>query len=573
MRLTLSLALAAISSLAPIHSGTPTVAKEPIGTADLALRRAQVYTVDSARSWAESVAIKDGLIVYVGPDSGIDKWIGKQTSIIELDGKMVLPGFQDSHVHPAWGGVEIGQCALHDLQSPREVYDKIARYAAEHRQDSWITGSGWALTLFAGASPLKEDLDRIVPDRPCYLESADCHSAWVNSKALAAAGISSKSEDPPHGRIERDASTGEPSGTLRESAMELVRKVMPKVDDKEMVAGLRRAQELANRLGITSVQDAAADEPVLKAYSALDKKGELTLRVVAAIRSTETRDESQVDDLIALRDKYASKNVRTSTVKIFADGVIEAHTAALLAPYLDRPAFTGDLNFSPQTLKRLVERLDKEGFQIHIHAIGDRAVRVSLDAHESAQNANGKRDSRHHIAHLEVVHADDVDRFRKLNVCANFQCYWCQRDQYISQYTEPVLGPERSARLYPLASIWKTGAVVAAGSDWPVSSMNPLDAIQVAVTRKPVDEADSPAWLPEERIGLADILAAYTINGAYVNRQEKETGSIEEGKLADIIVLDRNLFAIDAAEIHKARVLLTLLGGKAVFRDPALSGR
>jgi len=241
----------------------------------------------------------------------------------------------------------------------------------------------------------------------------------------------------------------------------------------------------------------------------------------------------------------------------------------LLDPYVGRGDFLGELNFDPERLKQLVSKLDGAGFQVHIHALGDRAVRTALDAHEATEKINGRHDARHHIAHLQVVNADDYPRFQKLGVIANFQPFWCQRDEYVVKLTEPKLGPERSKRLYPIRSIAKTGAVIAAGSDWPVSSMNPLDAIQVAVTRQDLDASGGDAWIPEEIVDLPTILAAYTINGAFVNRQEKETGSVEVGKDADLIVLDKNLFAIPAGQIHKARVLLTLFQGRAVFRDPA----
>ncbi|HEY9868890.1 MAG TPA: amidohydrolase [Candidatus Obscuribacterales bacterium] len=545
------------------------MAAELTKAADLVLTGGAVYTMDAPRSWAEAVAIEGGRIVYVGPNSGAQKYIGKDTKLMELNGKMVLPGFQDSHVHPAWGGVEQARCVLNDLYSPEEIYRAIADYAAKHPDSKWIVGGGWPLTAFPEANPKKEELDRIVPDRPVYLESADCHSAWVNSRALALAGVTKDTADPHHGRIERDPSTGEPSGTLRELAMDLVEKLVPQPSADELIAGVKRAQQMANRFGITTVQDAMVDAEILAAYKELDRRGELTLRVVASLYVDPLKDDSQVTDLVKLRDGATSAHVRARTVKIFADGVLETCTAALLEPYAGRGDFWGELNFEPERLTRLVTTLDREQFQVHIHALGDRATRTALDAHEAAQRANGRRDARHHIAHLQLVHPDDLPRFRQLGIIANFQPYWCQRDDYVARLTEPKLGPERSKRLYPIRSMVKTGALIAAGSDWPVSSMNPLDAIQVAVTRRDLESESGEPWLPDEVVDLPTILAAYTINGAYVNWQENDTGSIETGKAADLIVIDRNLFAIPAHEIHKCRVLLTLLAGKEVFRDPA----
>lgn len=545
------------------------MASESTKAADLVLTGGAVYTMDAPRRWAEAIAIEGGRIVYVGPNAGAQEYIGENTELLDLNGKMVLPGFHDSHVHPAWGGVEQARCALNDLYSLEEIHRAIADYAARHPDSKWIVGGGWPLTAFPEANPKKVELDRIVPDRPVYLESADCHSAWVNSVALAMAGVTKDTADPHHGRIERDPSTGEPSGTLRELAMDLVEKLVPQPSKEEIMSGVKRAQEMANRFGITTVQDAMVDHGILAAYRELDRRGELTLRVVASLYVDPLKDDSQVADLLKLRDEATSAHVRARTVKIFADGVLETCTAALLGPYVGRGDFWGELNFDPERLSRLVTRLDREQFQIHVHALGDRATRTVLDAHETAQRANGRRDARHHIAHLQLVHPEDMPRFRQLGIIANFQPYWCQRDEYVAKLTEPKLGPERSKRLYPIRSMVKTGAMIAAGSDWPVSSMNPLDAIQVAVTRRDLESETGESWLPDEVVDLPTILAAYTINGAYVNGQETDTGSIEAGKAADLIVIDRNLFAIPPHEIHKCRVLLTLVAGKEVFRDPA----
>lgn len=537
--------------------------------ADLVLKGGEVYTVDAGRTWSEAVAISGGKIVYVGSDSETDKFIGPNTRVVSLDGKMVLPGFQDSHVHPAWGGIEMPRCWLNDLYTTDEIYKAIRKYAESHPQEKWILGAGWPLTAFPDCNPRKEDLDKIVPDRPVYLESADCHSAWVNSRALELAGVTKDTPDPHHGRLERNPKTREPSGTLRELAMDLVEKLIPDPTPDEVIAGIKRAQEMANRFGITSVQDANVDPEILEAYKELDERGELTLRVVASLHVDPVKDDSQIDELIKQRASTKPGRVRAHAVKIFEDGVLEACTAGLLDPYVGRGDNRGELNFDPDKLTRLVTRLDREGFQIHIHALGDRAARTALDSHESAQRVNGRRDARHHIAHLQVVHPRDYPRLRQLGMIANFQPFWCQRDDYVVKLTEPKLGPERSKRLYPIRSIVKTGAMVVAGSDWPVSSMNPLDAIQVAVTRRDLEATKGASWLPDEVIDLPTILAAYTINGAFVNRQEKETGSIEVGKDADLVILDKNIFAIPAHEIHKARVLLTLLQGKEVFKDPA----
>jgi hypothetical protein len=535
--------------------------------ADWVLRNGAIYTMDAARTWAEAVAIDDGRIVYVGAKDGLKPWLGARTKLVDLQGKMVLPGFHDSHVHPISGGIELGECNLNGLDTQEQIFDAIRSYAGQNPNAPWIRGGGWDLPIFSNANPHKSLLDQIVPDRPVFLSAADGHSAWINSKALQIAGITKNTPDTPNGRIERDLQTGEPTGALREDAMALVSKHLPEHTPEDYANGLRRGLEMANRFGITSLQEASADENILAAYMELDRRGELTARVVAAMEADPAQGVAQIPRLKELRQKYQGARLRANAVKIFADGVIEARTAAVLEPYLDKPGDLGKANLDPEVFKRLVTALDREGFQVHVHAIGDRAIRMALDAFQSAVSANGKRDSRHHIAHLELFNPQDIPRFRQLGVIANFQPLWAYADPYITELTEPALGPARSRWLYPIASMLNTGAVMACGSDWSVSSMNPLDAMQVAITRRGLEDSTGAAWIPQELVELPAMLAGYTINGAYVNFEETATGSIEAGKAADLIVLDRNIFEIPAPTIHRAKVLLTLLAGKEVFRD------
>ncbi len=543
-----------------------TACKPGVAPADLVLRNGRIYTLDDARTWAEAIAIDDGRIVYVGANAGVDPFAGPGTRFVDLEGKMVLPGFHDSHAHPVSGGVELGQCNLNGLATREGLFAAIEECAARTPDEEWLVGGGWDLPLFPGANPDRTELDRLSPDQPTYLSSADGHSAWVNSRALDIAGVDATTPDPPNGRIERDPKTGEPSGTLRESASALVSKHLPPLGAEDYAEGLKRALRMANGFGITSLIEASAREHTLEAYAALQKSGELTARVRISLTVDDSRDESQVTDLVRLRDRYRAAGIRADAAKIFADGVIESGTAALLEPYIDIPS-RGELNFSPELLDRLVTRLDQEGFQVHIHAIGDRAIRVSLDAFEKARAANGVRDSRHHISHIELFHPDDIPRFQKLGVVANFQPLWAFADSYITDLTEPQLGPERSRWLYPLESLASSGAVLAAGSDWSVSSMNPLDGIRVAVTRRDINAPEGPPWIPEERVDVDTILAAYTRGGAYLQHEEALTGSLEVGKRGDLVVLEKNLFEVPETEIHRVKVLLTLLDGKEVFRD------
>ena len=537
--------------------------------ADIVLVNGSIYTMDASRRWAQAIAISNGRIAFVGTDQDAVKYAGPLSNIINLKGKLVLPGFIDSHIHPIDGIIEESGCFLADFESAESIKKAIKDFAKEHPKEKWIQGSGWALPAFGPKGPEKKLLDELVPDRPAYMVSQDGHSGWANSKALELAGINAFTPDPAGGRIERVGDSKEPNGTLREAACELVAKLIPKLDDDQYREAALKVQKKLNAFGIVAVQDACVGESELKAYASLDDANLLTMRVSAAMMLHADKGESQIATLKDWRDKYDGSTLSVRAVKIFSDGVVESKTAAMLEPYIGgAPEDAGILELSPSLFKWYACKLDAAGFQIHVHAIGDRAVRTSLDAIETAQKINGRSDKRHHIAHLELIDPKDINRFRDLNITANFQAFWAFRDKYVSEMTEPILGPERSKRLYPINSVFKTGALVVGGSDWTVTTANPLDAIQVAVTRCGLAEGPEKVFLPEERVSLPEILAAYTINGAYLGHWENETGSLEAGKSADLIVLDKNLFAIDPREIHNTKVLWTLFRGRAVHRDP-----
>jgi hypothetical protein len=532
-----------------------------------------VYTVDAARSWARAVAIRDGRIAYVGDDAGVRHHVGAGTKVADLGGRMLLPGFQDAHVHPVAAGVAFRRCALFDLAPAAALVERVERCAHEHPEWSWILGGGWLVDNFAPSGlPDKRLLDSAVPDRPVALTSSDGHSLWVNSRALALAGITAATPDPEGGRIDRYAGSREPSGSLQEGAMDLVLGKAPPPAPAELEAGLRDAVVHLNGLGITAVQDALVELETdgaygsLAVYHALDGAGELSLHVVAALfLDPQGPVEAQVDRLVAARAEHSRGNVRATAVKIWEDGVLETETAALLEPYLGRAdGHRGDLLHSPERLRQAVIRLDAAGFQIHTHAIGDAAARAILDALAAAREANGFRDARHHVAHLELVDPTDLPRFLELGVVANFQPLWGVRDRYITELTLPRIGAARGRWLYPIGSVARTGAVLAFGSDWSVSSADPLLGIEAAVTRLEPQGQTTEPLTPEEAISLADAIAAYTIGSAYVNFLDAETGSIEPGKRADLVVLDRNLFAVPPAEISEAKVAATLFGGELV---------
>lgn len=538
--------------------------------ADLVLRGGAVYTLDAARSWAQAVAVRDGRIAYVGSQRGAEAWIGPATRVVDLRGRLLLPAFQDAHIHPVTSGVELGQCVLAGLETAEAILAKVRACAAERPGPGWLVGSGWELPAFPGGAPTRAALDAVVPDRPAYLEAADGHSVWLNTKGLEQAGYTRDTPDPAGGRIEREAD-GTPAGTLREAAAFAVRERLPPPSLDERVAGLERAQELLLSLGITAVQEANGHREQLEAYREAERRGTLMLRVTVALSTDRARGAEQVDGLMALRREFAGERVRPTAAKIFADGVIEARTAFMLAPYLDRPGERGLPFWDDARLRPLVERLAREDFDVHVHAIGDGAVRQALDAFEAARRVQSARGPRFEIAHLQVIDPADVPRFRQLGVFAVFQPLWAFADRYVTELTWPALGPERSSYMYPLASVARAGGRLAFGSDWSVSSPDPLQGIQVAVTRRATDGRPGEVMQPEERIDLPTALAAYTIGAAAANGLEAETGSIEVGKRADLVVLSDDPFARPPAEIAQVRVLLTLLDGRPAYRDPALA--
>jgi hypothetical protein len=533
--------------------------------AELVLRHGAVYVGDAAGARAESLAIGRGALVYVGADAGIAAFIGPATRVAELDGRLVLPGFHDAHVHPIAAGLEAMRCKLGGIARREELEARIRECAAAQAGRAWVEGGGWELPVFADANPRKELLDALVPDRPALLISADGHSAWANSRALSAAGVTRATPNPVSGRIERDARTGEPSGTLRESAVEQVSRAAPPTTPAELAESLRRGLTELATLGVVCAHEANATPAYLDAYLSWEASGAPGPRVRAALALP--ADAATVDplpSLAAARARAHGSRLRADAVKLFLDGVIEARTAALLEPY-EGSDDRGSPNQSPAELDALLTRLDAAGFQVHMHAIGDRAVRMGLDAVEHARAANGPRDARHTLAHLELVSPDDLPRFAQLGVVPNVQALWAQADPYITELTIPLIGNERSLDLYPIGSLFSSGAVVAAGSDWPVSSANPLAAIEVGITRRAEGFGPGPGWLPEQRADLLQMLAAYTRGGAWLDFEEHERGTLEPGKLADLVVLDRDLFQIPPHEISNSRVLWTIADGKTIW--------
>ena len=535
--------------------------------ADLILLSGRVYTVNDAAPWAEAVAIRDGRIAAVGSDSEVaGAWAGPT---VDLAGRMVLPGFHDAHVHPMYGGIQMAQCDLAGLASVESLLRKVQGCDGALPEGEWLVGGGWNLSLFDEANPGKQLLDGINPARPMFLRGEDGHSSWANSLALTLAGIESETPDPSFGIIERSAD-GEPSGTLRETAQYLVEAILPVLTLEQRVDALRVAVRLANRFGITSMVVASVSDWELAAYRELEAEGGLSARLVLSVTVGESPTAATQPDLIAPQDRGTGKRLRLDAAKIFVDGVLEGETAALLEPYIGREGASGMLLQAPEALNELVAGLDARDAQVHFHAIGDRAVRAALDAVEGARGANGERDNRHHISHLQLIDEQDHARFAELGVGANFQALWAYPDTYITEVNLPAVGPERVRRMYPIGSIDRAGGLIVGGSDWSVSSLNPLEAIETAVTRQDASGAVEGVLNPDERVSLETMLAAYTRNSAYVMHQEDEVGTIETGKLADLAVLERNLFEAPAREIGEVQVTMTLLEGEVVHDSGGL---
>ena len=564
--------------------------------AELVFAGGAVYTADASRRRvvpaaaadgrpASAVAIVGGRIDVIGNagDSDIQDLIGPATEVVDLRGRALLPGFQDAHVHPAFAGVTMIGCNLMGSASLQDALGRIAAYGQRHPEREWIAGSGWRMEWFPGGTPDRQTLDRVTNGRPAYLSNRDGHGAWANTRALELAGVDARTPDPADGRIERQPDGG-PQGTLHEGAANLVGNLVPQLTFDERLAGLLLAQQHMHARGITAWQDAIVGDYLgspdpLPVYLAAAASGQLTARVEGALWWDRTRGGEQLPDILARRERGRAPRFRANTVKIMQDGVAENFTAGMLEPYHDPTGChqhgSGLSYVDPVALLGYVTQLDAHGFQVHLHAIGDRAVREALNAIESARIANGFNDSRHHIAHLQVVHPDDVGRFAELDVTANMQGLWAAHEPQMDELTIPFIGPERTARQYVFGDLLRAGARLAAGSDWAVSSANPLRAIHVAVNRslQGATGTEAEPFLPSQSLDLADALAAYTIGSAYVNHLDDETGSIERGKLADLVVLDRDPFAHPAAEIGSTGVMATYVQGEPVYLSTSGAAR
>ncbi|MEM7575097.1 MAG: amidohydrolase [Bacteroidota bacterium] len=561
----------AILLLSLLACESATADEEVAPTADFLLYNGKIYTMAADRRRVESIAIRQGKIICAGPERDCRQHAQPSTQLLDLSSRAVLPGLTDAHIHPISGGLRYFQCDLTDFRRSEPILEAVTAFAAAHPDLDWIRGAGLWLPSVAGGYPTAAMLDIAEAERPVFITSTDGHSAWVNSAALAIAGINAATPDPLNGRIERSAD-GQATGLLRESAMGLVSRYIPPTTRQERKAALVKAMEVANQHGIIRWIDASVDAEALSIYRELAAADSLSVDVILSLAarmalSTDAADD--VDSVFRAQPTDDYEHLSAHSVKLFIDGVVEGKTAALLANY-EGETFSFDPYLPAEEFNELVADFDQRGYQVHVHACGDLGVRMTLDAFEYARRTNGIRDSRHHIVHLQLMDPADIDRFRELDVTVNFQPLWATpEDTYISDLTIPVLGADRSEWIYPFGALAESGAVLAAGSDWPVTTINPFPAMQVAVTRRGPDTIVRPAWTPQHLLDRFTVLSAYTIGGAYLNFQENESGSLEVGKQADLIVLDQDLFAVPFEDLGNTQVDLTMLRGNVIYQSNA----
>lgn len=542
--------------------------REDDDAVDLIVINGKVYAGDGEADLAEAVAIRGNKVIRVGSNREIQRLRRAQTTVVDAKGGAVVPGFNDAHTHFISGGLSLDQVNLLDATTLDDIKDTVRIWSEVHPERAWITGRGWYYQPFAGSLPTRQLLDTLVPDRPAYLIAYDGHTGWANTRALKLAGITRHTRNPLNGVIVKDSRTGEPSGALKEAAMALM-KVAPQPTAEDKVAAIRAGLVEAHRVGITSVQNAGGSADDLALYDGLRKRGELTLRVYQALPVDGSLDEAGLAALGKVREQFADDPLlKTGAVKLIVDGVIESHTAAMLEPYENRPATRGEARFTPEQLNKTVAMLDREGWQVMTHAIGDAAVRMTLDAYEAAAKANPapERGRRHRIEHIETVDQADVARFGKLGVIASMQPVHATPSPTPGDVWSTNIGPERAARGWLWASIAKAGGRLAFGSDWPVMTLDPMMGLHVAVNRTTADGLPAGGWLPAERLPLRQAIDAYTSGAAWASFDEQRKGVLARDMLADLVVLSEDIFETPAGRLTDAQVMVTIVDGKVVYR-------
>ena len=536
--------------------------------ADTIVLHGKIYTSNPKQAWAEALAIRGERIVAVGSDTDIANLQSKDTKVIDAKGRLVLPGFTDCHIHFIDGSFSLGRVNLEDAKDAADIQQRLREYGGKHPGNDWILGRGWNYAMFPTSLPDKKYLDEVFPDRPAFLEGYDGHTYWANSKALALAHITKDTPNPPNGIIVRDPQTGEATGALKEAAQSLVAAVVPKPTRGEKLAALRDGIRWANENGLTRVHSAGGDFEEFDLYDELLRHGDLTLRFYVSY--FQDPPELRPQDISAIEDarkKYTGDWLSAGAVKFMIDGVIESHTAAMLESYSDDPSLKGKLFWDPDKYKSAIAELDKRNLQLFTHAIGDYGIRMALDGYENAERVNHSSGRRPRIEHIESVSAADIPRFGKLRVIASMQPLHSYPNNDTLDVWARNIGRERASRAWVWKSIAKDGGQLAFGSDWPVVTLNPFKGIQTAVTRQTSEGLPKDGFVPSQRLSVAEAIHGYTLGAAFAGFREKTEGSLEPGKLADLIILSQNLFQIDPHTIDKTKVLTTVVGGRVVFQS------
>jgi len=536
--------------------------------ADIIVIHGRVYTEDPKQPWAQAVAIHGARIVAVSDDAAIEKMRGMGTKVVNAGGKLVLPGFTDCHIHFLDGSLSLGRVNLEGAKDAADIQKRLHDYASEHPGDDWILGRGWDYAMFGPeALPHKKYLDEILPNRPVFLEGYDGQTYWANSKALAMAGITRETPNPPNGIIVRDAQTGEATGALKEAASRLVSKIVPKPTRAEELLALRAGMKRANEHGITRVHSAGGDFEILDLFDEMRRRGDLNVRMyIAYFLNPPSLRQQDIDAIDVAHKKYHDEWIDAGAVKFMVDGVVESHTAAMLEPYSDDPSLKGKPFWDPANYNAAVAELEKKGLQLFTHAIGDYGIRMALNGYENAAEQNHLKDRRSRIEHIETAAADDIPRFGKLGVIASMQPLHSYPNADTLDVWARNIGPDRASRAWAWKSIADGGGRLAFGSDWPVVTLNQWEGIQTAVTRQTAEGTPEAGFVPEQRLTVAQAIDGYTLGAAFAGRREKTEGSLEVGKLADLIIISQNIFDINPHKIGATKVVATIVGGRLVYQ-------
>lgn len=548
--------------------------QSPLQAADTLIRNARIYTVDQDIPWAQAAAIKGDRIMWVGDDGDASRYVSPTTNVIDAGGRLVLPGFIDSHLHVRLGSDPdvlrfAGGVTLKDM---RKIQGEIREFAQRRPDLKWIEGEGWLYSP-DGNLPTAKDLEGLTGGRPAFLVAYDYHTVWLNKEAMRELGIARSTTRVAFAeKLEKDPKSGEQTGVLTgfgstgisgEAEAELQRR-LPSHSPERIYAHIKTNIAMATRYGIATVVDPQSFLEDLDLYRRMKERGELPARLQVALFLRRGAPSDLLQKYDEARHKYDDDRLRVSAIKLYIDDVIEPHTAAMLSDYADRPGARGQTNWPPDEFNEIVAKIDRMKFQIFIHSIGDRGIRTALDALEYARQVNGMRDSRHQLVHIECLSPQDIPRFKQLSVVACMQPRHCAPD--ITAQWAAAVGPERSKYAWAFRSLRDSGAILAFASDWNVAEMDPLIGIYTALTRKGLDGKPEGGWIPEQTIDLETAIRGYTINGAYANFVEKNRGSITPGKYADIVILSDNLFEIPSDKIKDAHVTMTMVGGKIVYQ-------